>query len=426
MKVRTLLGGGLVALTLAGVAVAETDLQAFRRLRGEGVAAVNAGDFRAADARLAEADAKVRNHPGLVLLRARVKAAAGDYAGALEQLDRYARMGLSADLDGDEALEGIAAETGYPATARRLAANARPVGRLEQEGRLQGPYLAESVAWDARAKRLLISGVHARTVVQIRGGALSRFLEADATVGGVLGMAADPDGRTLWAASAYPPPVKDRTAGDAARSALLRIDLKSGRVLRRFDAPAGQAARTFGDLAVGADGTVYVSDSAAGEVLRLRPGAEALEVLVPSGILGSPQGMVATPDGRRLVVADYASGLHLIDLTSGAVTVLPQPEDATLLGIDGLVRDGDALIAFQNGVTPHRVLRLQLDPAFSAVTGWSVLAAATPDLEEPTGGVVVGRDLVFVARSQWSDFKEDGTLRRDPPGDAVIARLKLP
>ncbi|HYF22881.1 MAG TPA: hypothetical protein VD929_05725 [Caulobacteraceae bacterium] len=426
MKLRTLLISGLAAWSLSGAAGAETDLEAFRRLRSQGVAAVNAGDYRAADARLAEADARVKNHPGLVLLRARVKAAGGDYAGAIEQLDRYARMGLSADLDSDEALAGIEAETGYPALARRLAANARPVGPLKEDGRLQGPYLAESVVWDPSAKRLLISGVHARTIVQIRGGNLSRFLSLDPSVGGVTGMAIDPDGRTLWAASAFPAPVKDRADGDQARSALLKIDLKSGKALRRFEAPAGPATRNFGDLAVGPDGAVYVSDSAAGEVFRLKPGAEALEVLVPAGVLGSPQGLVVGPDGARLIVADYASGLHVVDLRTGAVAAAPQPDDAGLLGVDGLVRDGDALIAFQNGVTPHRVLRLQLDAGFAAVTGWSVLASAVPDLEEPTTGVVVSRDLVFVARSQWSDFKPDGSLRRDPPGDAVIARLRLP
>ena len=135
--------------------------------------------------------------------------------------------------------------------------------------------------------------------------------------------------------------------------------------------------------------------------------------------------MVATPDGKRLIVADYSSGLHVLDLASGAIAPMPVPADASLIGTDGLVRDGGDLIAFQNGTNPQRVVRLRLDAAMTRVEHWTVLAANLPNLEEPTSGVVVGDDLVFVARSQWTDFKDDGSLRRTPPGPAVIARLKL-
>jgi sugar lactone lactonase YvrE len=176
---------------------------------------------------------------------------------------------------------------------------------------------------------------------------------------------------------------------------------------------------------LGPDGTVYVADST-GAILRLRPRAEAtLETLLAPGALASPQGMAVTPDGRALIVVDYSSGLHRIDLATGASVRLGAPPGASLIGVDGLTRDGDALYAIQNGVAPQRVLRLTLNPAWTAIEGVEVIAANLPEMDEPTTGLVHDGGLVFVSRSQWSDFDEDGAPKPGADGPAIIARLRL-
>lgn len=400
--------------------------EAFRRLRAEGVVAINAGNLESASASLAQADRLIPNHPGLTLLRAKLAAARDDLPAATALLDRYARFGLTADLADDEVLQRVTVENDFVPVARRLAANAQPLGRLEVVGSLDGPFLAEGVAWDPASRRLLISGVHGRSIMAVSGGGkLTRFLDPRADVDGVMGLAIDAPRNLLWAASAGLPQAKDLPEGRRGTAALLKIDLRSGRLLSRFDPPAGSAPRAFGDIALGADGAVYVSDAFAGEILRLSPGAHRLEQLVAPGSLASPQGLVVAPDGQRLVVSDYVTGLHVVQLSTGVVTPLAAPDDASLIGVDGLVRDGDSLIAIQNGVSPHRVVRLTMNAGFSAVERWEVLAANLPQMEEPTTGLVHEDELVFVARSQWTDFGQAGALLRDPPGPAIIARLKL-
>ena len=57
---------------------------------------------------------------------------------------------------------------------------------------------------------------------------------------------------------------------DAIDATGLRTD---GRLLARYSPPEA-AQRSLGDMTVGPDGTVYVSDSLAGDIWRLRPGAE--------------------------------------------------------------------------------------------------------------------------------------------------------
>jgi sugar lactone lactonase YvrE len=406
-------------------AASEGAVTAFRRLRAEAVAAFNAGDMATAAAKLSAADAAVPNYPALVVQRAKVEAAQGHLPAAVALLDRFAHFGLTIDLTGDELLQRIAAQDGFAPVQRRLDENRAPVGALQIVASIDGAYLAEGIAWDAGRNRWLISGVHQRTITAVEGGrAPSRFLEAGADADAVQGLALDVKHGVLWAGSSGLPQARDLPPDHVGRAGLLKIDLASGRVLARYEAPEAPQ-RAFGDLAMGPDGTVFVSDSLAGEVWRLPAGASTLQRLVPRGILGSPQAMVVTPDGRRLIVADYASGLNVIDLATGAVSPFPTPSDCTLVGTDGLIRDGADLIAFQNGVAPQRIVRLRLDRNFTRVEGWRVLAANLAEIAEPTTGVVLGDDLVFVARSQWAEFGDDGTLRVDPPSPVLIARLRL-
>jgi hypothetical protein len=55
-----------------------------------------------------------------------------------------------------------------------------------------------------------------------------------------------------------------------------------------------------------------------------------------------------------------------------------------------------------------------------------VLERARPDYAEPTLGVVVGRDLFYVAASQWERFRDDGTIDGpDTLRSPLVLRLRL-
>jgi hypothetical protein len=135
--------------------------------------------------------------------------------------------------------------------------------------------------------------------------------------------------------------------------------------------------------------------------------------------------MAVTPDGMALIVADYSSGLWRVDRATGVATRLPQPAIDSLIGIDGLTTDGRFLYGFQNGVAPQRLLKLTPDAGWASIQGVEVLAANLPMIDEPTTGLVRNRELVFVSRSQWSDFGGDGAQTTAAPAPAVIARLPL-
>lgn len=410
----------------------ESDVAAFRRLRAEGVAAASADDLAGATRLLAEADTRIPNHPGLMLMRARLAVGAGQPGDAMIQLNRYAGAGLVMNLAGDRALSALTGHPDFDALAAVIEANRTPVGadRLSEVARLDGSVIVESLVRDEARGRWLVSQVRGRTIVALADdGTASDFLlpRAAPEIGGVLGMAIDAEAGLLWAATSPLPPAVYGLGADAVLPSpeLLKIDLATGTLLARLAAPPGALERGLGDIVRAPDGTIHVADSVTGELLVLRPGASVLEVLLPAGTPGSPQGMAVTPDGVALIVADYSSGLWRVDRASGASTRLPQPAIDSLIGVDGLTTDGRFLYGFQNGVVPQRVLKFALDAGWTSILTVEVMAANLPMIDEPTTGLVRNRELVFVSRSQWSDFGGDGGQTTPTPAPAIIARLPL-
>lgn len=429
---RAMIGAALAGLVLwggASSAQAQSVVGEFRRLRSEAVAAAGADDLLTAAARLAEADALIPNHPGLMLMRARLAAQSGDAAGGVAHLRRYADAGLVVDPSRDPALSLLAGTPGYAEAVARISANRAPVGagQLSLVASLPAGYLVESVARDEARGQWLVSSIAWRTIMAVSDeGAITPWLAETPVTAGILGLTVDAERGWVWAASAPVPPATTHwpEGSTPPRTALLRIELATGQINAWLEAPEGDG-HSFGDVALGADGTVYVADTS-GSVFRVRPATEAtLEPVVAPGLIASPQGMVVTPDGKGLIVVDYSSGLHRVDMATGAVARLAQPADASLIGIDGLASDGRAIYALQNGVAPQRVLKLTLDAGWTRIDAVEVLAANLPEIDEPTTGLVHDGGLVFVSRSQWSDFEETGALKAGADGPAIIARLRL-
>lgn len=404
------------------------DLARFRALRSEAVAAAGADDLTGAAERLAGADALIPNHPGVMILQARIAATAGDAHGAMAHLSRYAAAGLAYDVERDPALSSLSDRPDLASLAARLTANRDPVGddRVTLLAEIEEAVLVESIVRDVARGRWLVSLVRGRAVLALDdAGAASPFLTEAGGAGGMMGLAVDRERDLLWATSAPAPPATFGRPAQDETSTLLKIDLATGDVLARYPAPTGDGEHALGDLALGPDGTVYVSDSTSGDIFVLRPGAATLEVLVPSGRLGSPQGLVVADDGDALIVADYSSGLHRVSLPDGQVARLSAPADASLIGVDGLVRHGRVLYAVQNGVRPQRVLRLAPDADWTRLETVETVVANLDGIDEPTTGVVYDGDLVFVARSQWSAFGRDGAPTTETVAPARIVRLSL-
>ena len=262
--------------------------------------------------------------------------------------------------------------------------------------------IAEDLALDPRDGSRYVSSVRGGKVLRLAAdGRWSDFLlPAELSAWGLYALIVDPLRDRLWISSVagnVSPPYRP---ADHGRSAVLRIGLRSRVVERRYELADGKE-HALGDMALGADGIVYVSDGLGGGLYRIGPEAEAqLSLLLSPGLLRSPQTAAPLPDGTRLLVPDYSRGIAIVDLKQpGAVAWLTHAPELALYGIDGLYLHDHELIAVQNGTVPERLLLVRLNADFTSVTSWTVLLARAPGLGDPTHGFVRGR-AVPVHRQQ--------------------------
>ena len=373
-------------------------------------AAYAAGDWTAFKYHLLRVGERLGNHPALLLALARADARLGDGGAALEKLRSYAAMGLGRDISDDSSFMSLHGSAAWTAVMEQLRRNLEPVGGSTVAFALpDSDFVAEDLTWDGPGKRFIVSSMRHRKLVAVSpDGAATAF----APVGGdrvwaILGVAMDRARGALWATTEAVPFALGVLPADSGRSAVLRFDLANGRLLKRYPLPTG-AGHEPGDLAVLPNGDVFVSDGRAGVIYVVRAGADALETLVPPGTFISPQGPALALDGSRILVADYALGLASVDRATGRVEWLPAPADIALTGIDGLLLDGTSLIGIQNGVTPNRIIRVNLDAAQRRVTAVTVIAQDTSLFDEPTHGVLVDGVLYVIANSGAGRFGPDG------------------
>jgi sugar lactone lactonase YvrE len=352
----------------------------------------------------------------------------GDTSGALAALERFARRGYSADVQADSDFVSLRSMSAWPALAARLEANARPVVRsraaftIEPRG-----LLAEGIAYDPTTRAFYVASVRQRKIVRVGpSGGTTVFADSTAGLWAPMGMRVDPSSRRLWVATAAVPQMVGYTAADSVRSAVVAFDLRSGAPLARFEVGRDGAAHVVGDLTIAGDGRVYASDSRAPMLFRVPERGDTLERFLESPLLLSAQGLAAAPDGRTLYLSDYARGIIRVDLADRRATLLPTADTVLALGVDALVWTPHGLIGVQNGVTPHRVVRLTLDRGGRRLARSQVLDRAHPAFDEPTLGVLVGEDFYYIADGQWERFGDDGMVADSSAlRPTVVLRLRL-
>ncbi len=420
---------GLLLLVHWSAAAGQTDsIVASRAEYREAVQAYEARDLAAflTHARLAQALRP--KHGGVTYALASAYALNRDTTAALGMLRHFAALGYFADVAADSDFAVLQGSALLGEVLRRLQQNRDPVIRSSVAFTLSQPdLLTEGVAYDPTRRRFFVGSVRHRRVLQVSAdGRCSVFAGGTAPLPQApLGMRIDPSGRSLWVAAAALPQMEGYAAVDSGKSAVLRFDLKSGKLVGEYPA-SGPGLHGLGDLAISRSGDVYASDSRSPVIYRKAAGSDTLVRWLESPLLGSAQGLVFAPDERRLFVADYSRGLLVVDMATRTISVVPAPDTVVTMGIDGLYYHKGSLIAIQNGVAPHRVVRLRLNRTGDRVLDSEVLERAHPKYQEPTLGTVVDGDLYYVANSQWEQFGEDGSIAHpDALQRPVVLRLPL-
>ena len=131
--------------------------------------------------------------------------------------------------------------------------------------------------------RIFIGSIGARRIFVAKPGATTAEgwtePESDAALG-VLGVFANDKSNILWACFSA-------VAPNGPPSSVAAFDLQSGKLKARYALPT--AGAFCNDIAVGADGSTYVTDTSNNEIDRLKSGDQKLEVWAGNGAFG-PKG----------------------------------------------------------------------------------------------------------------------------------------
>jgi len=345
---------------------------------------------------------------GRVVLAAR----AGDTSGVVSALDAYADVGIGRDLGSEPSLKALIASPQLQASRARHTANRAPLARSTVRATLpDSTFWPEGAAHDPRSGAFYVASVRHRTIAEWRNGRTRELLtRGDTNLGALLAVRVDTARGVLWATTSGIPQQANFAPADTAVAALLRIRIADGGIERRWDLPVAPGGHVLGDVAIGPQGDIYISDSQHPVLYRLGPAADSLTPL-RHPLFRSLQGIAPTGDPNIIYVADYSHGILRVNLATGVVARVDDAPHSTSLGVDGLTWHRGALIAVQNGTAPARVMRFTLDAAGTRITRAEVLDRNSAVADEPTVGTMVGDEFVYVANSQWEKHDAAGKPR---------------
>lgn len=433
MSTPSLLRGGLATISVFVVLVV-APVVAQRAPRGvlaeyeRANAAVAKKDYRLAMEHFTRALALAPSHPGLMAELARAEFLAGHRRPAIERLTRALTLGSGLDVADDAAIAKLLSGDDAKAARDAAAALRTPIFTNQAAYRIpERDLIPEGIAYDPAGKNFYVGSIYRRKIVRLDpSGRVAPFVgERQDGLLSVLGLKVDQARRLLWAATEGDLNMQGAVAGDDGRAALVKYDLESGRLVKKYELSPDPGHHLFNDIAIDRDGNVFVTDSEAGAIYTVRRDADRLTRLLGPGAFEYPNGIALSSDERRLFVA-HVAGIGVVDLATRGVTSLPHPDAVTLVDIDGICRDGHRLIAVQNGLSPARIVQFNLAASEDRVIDAIVLERGNPLFASiPTTGAVAEGWFYFIANAQLRAFTPDHRIMPDKLQEPVILKTRL-
>jgi sugar lactone lactonase YvrE len=228
----------------------------------------------------------------------------------------------------------------------------------------------------------------------------------------VLGVYADEKNKLLWVCSNKLGPTGEATA-------VKTFDLKSGAAKNSYILPGD--GTLCNDIAVGPDGTAYVTDTRQGSVDMLKPGATALDVAAKDPLLAGADGL-AFGDKTTLYVNSVTAGKLLrVDLgpdgKSAKIVELKLPR--ALDRPDGM-----------RAIGKQRLLLAENSGEMSIVTfsGPEMQTVGLQTLKEgmaSTPGVTATKGMAWVVEGKLN-YMQDPAMKDKDPGTFNMFAVPLP
>ena len=379
------------------------------------------GDLEAWAAAGGEALKLTPDSPEFLISTSRANAALGRNDEALRLLNEAVQRGAGLEAERFPEYDRLKEDERFLRIAKQAKANMAPLPRAETFALL--PSSAEGIAYDPVSRRLF-AGPEGQIVQIDEGGKVSPFVSGNG-LRQVLGIKVDPERRLLWAVSGRFPDVAPGPTPppeDVGTGGVHVYHLDRAERIGVYELDERPVLHGFNDIALARDGTVYVTDSTQGAIYRLKPGATELERWLQDSKLSLPNGLVLSPDDKRLYVA-YFEGVSAIDTGSGARKLLKLPADAAAHNLDGLAWHDGSILGMHTSPFFRRVVRLHLSDDGTAIDKVTVVNARTPDYHQTTAAVA-GDKLYVVGGSPLPNLYGGAQPPTEPKPQIMAIPLK--
>lgn len=344
---------------------------------------------------------------------------------AFDMMLKMQQQGLAEDWDSIDDVAPMRQHNLYEHLSQLMTQAGEPFGEASIWSSLEADKaMPEAMAHDAESGRIFVGTVRDGLILTTRDGeSWERFagpVEV-AELQAVFDLAVDAERGHLWVASGRIPHFQGPEREDGVRSSLLRLDLETGELEREYPLSEGSGRNLLGSLAIAADGAVFAADTQAPVIHRLEPGSDSIEPYFAHQNFTSLRGIALSGDQRLLYVADYETGIFIINAQEREQAwKLAVPDSLNVGGIDGLFWWNDHLVAIQNGISPQRVVRLALGDDGLGVTSVAPIVAAHEEFDTPTFGVMNGQELFFLGGSHWHHVDPQGRSSKPLPEVKVM------
>ncbi len=347
------------------------------------------------------------------------------------------QQGLAEDWSRFDEVESLREHNLYEHLADLMQKASEPFGQAQAHSVVPGRIsMPEAMAYDQRTDRLFIGTVRDGAIYVRDGGVdnedandtWSVFADVETVpdLMAVFGLAIDAERNHLWVATGMASQYRHYSQAAFGRTALIKLNLETGEHIATHRVVPDGRPHLLGALAVASDGTVYATDSLMPLVYHLPPDADHPRIFFGSAALSALRGVALNEELDKLYVADYELGLMVLDTSGGQQAWrLAIPDTLNLGGIDGLYLSDNYLVAIQNGISPERVLRLELGADGLGVIAVAPIVAALDSFDGPTYGAMNGSELYFFANSHWQHVRSNGRPIKRPMPDVAILKTDI-
>lgn len=276
--------------------------------------------------------------------------------------------------------------------------------------------LPENVAYDPTDMSFYIGSTRKGKIIKrSKGGTYRDFVKPQQDgLHMIIGMKIDPVRRHLWVCSSGGSNLigysrKDKNEGRPA--GVFKYDLQTGKLIKKYWIDIPGEVHFFNDIVLDTLGNLYATHMFSSPMIyTIQNNEDELKVLAHLSEIKYPNGITISDDQTYLFVA-HSEGITRIHIKTRKKENIQYPKGADTTSsksIDGLYFYKNSLVGIQPG--KNSVKKFVLNTEQNTITKTVLLEHNHPIMNNPTTGVLVDRELYYIANAQFGSFNKDGSL----------------